>query len=144
MPDNRHLLVHHDPRRPRPGPPEPPRVPIGPDVYESSGKATQVATYEDLLKTAFDEKVFDYYAASQLVEVDIATGAVAQDRRARDLRSTPVPRRRQVSPGQPDQAALLLQRPLHRISPTPMKIWDKNGKMVKVIADLPPSAKQSP
>ena len=75
MPDGKNLLVTLVPDGRGPAP-EAPRVPKGPNVQETSGKSTKVATYQDLLKNAFDEALFDYYATAQLAIVDTATGAV--------------------------------------------------------------------
>jgi dipeptidyl aminopeptidase/acylaminoacyl peptidase len=47
-------------------------VPTGPVVQENLGRATPGPTYEDLLKSPEDEKIFDYYATSQLEIVRIA------------------------------------------------------------------------
>ncbi len=41
-----------------------------------------VATYEDLLQNPHDEDLYEYYATSQLVSVDTATGKVTQARKA--------------------------------------------------------------
>src|SRR5947209_6585019 len=72
MPDNKTLLVemvaNHG------VPPAPPTVPTGPNIQESSGKSDTTPTYEDLLKSPYDEDLFDYYATSQLAFVDTATG----------------------------------------------------------------------
>src|SRR5216117_2802148 len=57
--------------------PTEPAVPIGPTVHENYGKAAPAPTYEDLLKTAHDDALFDYYFASQLVSVNTASGAKA-------------------------------------------------------------------
>ena len=50
-------------------------VPAGPHVEENYGKAAPAPTYEDLLKTAYDDTLFDYYFASQLAAINVATGA---------------------------------------------------------------------
>ena len=47
-------------------------VPTGPVVQENNGRVTPGPTYEDLLKSPEDEKIFDYYATSQLEVVHIA------------------------------------------------------------------------
>ena len=47
-------------------------VPAGPNVEENLGKATPAPTYEDMLKTAQDEDLFEYYAASQLAIVPLS------------------------------------------------------------------------
>ena len=41
-------------------------VPTGPVVQENLGRVTPGATYEDLLKSPEDERIFDYYATSQI------------------------------------------------------------------------------
>ena len=136
MPDNRRVLVTLIPEG-RGKEPEAPRVPIGPVVQESTGKLTKVATYEDLLKTAYDEKLFDYTATSQIAEVDVTTGQT----------------RKIGGPGiyddcapSPDGQYLLvtrIKRPYSTSIPyrdfaRSTEIWNSGGEMVKVIADLPP------
>jgi dipeptidyl aminopeptidase/acylaminoacyl peptidase len=134
MPDNRHILVDLVPEGRGPAP-QAPRVPIGPEVYVSTGKATQVATYQDLLKTAFDEKLFEYYAAAQPAEVDVAAGTI---------RKIGEPGIFNLSPS-PDGKYFLVNRtkrpfsysvPFSDFAHT-YELWDANGKMVKLIADVP-------
>ncbi len=50
-------------------------IPTGPVVQENDGRATPAPTYEDLLKTPIDERVFEFYATSQIAEVMISGGA---------------------------------------------------------------------
>ncbi len=47
-------------------------VPAGPNVEENLGKATPAPTYEDMLKTAQDEDLFEYYATAQLAVVPLS------------------------------------------------------------------------
>ncbi len=47
--------------------PPPPAAPKGPVVQENLGKAAASRTYQDLIKNAYDEDLFDYMATSQLV-----------------------------------------------------------------------------
>jgi len=77
MPDQKTLLVKQVPAGMGPPPPEP-VAPIGPSVQESDGKGGHSSTYEtrDTLGNRHDEDVFDYFAASQLALVTVATGAV--------------------------------------------------------------------
>jgi dipeptidyl aminopeptidase/acylaminoacyl peptidase len=135
MPDRRHILVNLIPENRGPAP-EAPRVPIGPEVYVSGGKATQVATYEDLLKTAFDERLFEYYATAQPAVIDIETGSI---------RKIGEPGIFDLSPS-PDGKYFLVVRskrpfsysvPFSDFAHT-YEIWDANGQMVKRIADVPP------
>lgn len=46
-------------------------VPVGPVVQENIGKTTPGRTYEDLLKSPEDERIFDHYATSQLCLVNL-------------------------------------------------------------------------
>ncbi|RPJ86674.1 MAG: S9 family peptidase, partial [Acidobacteria bacterium] len=57
--------------------PQPPLAPAGPNVQESYGKAAGVWTYQDLLKSPYDERLFDYYFTSQLVVLDVGNGRTA-------------------------------------------------------------------
>jgi len=54
--------------------PAAPRVPVGPNIQETSGKFAQVATFQDLLRTPYDEKLFEYYATSQIIRLDLKSG----------------------------------------------------------------------
>jgi len=53
--------------------PEKPLAPVGPVVQESLGKKAAARTYQDLIKSGYDEALFEYYAKSQLVFTDFAT-----------------------------------------------------------------------
>src|SRR5579864_1667581 len=55
-------------------------IPGGPVIQENLGRVTPGPTYEDLLKNPEDEKIFDYYAISQIlvVHLDGATQSVGE------------------------------------------------------------------
>ncbi len=55
-------------------------VPTGPVIQENLGRITPGATYQDLLKNPEDEKIFDYYASSQVevVRLDGTTKSVGE------------------------------------------------------------------
>src|SRR4051812_26294633 len=53
--------------------PAEPLVPSGPHIEENYGKAAPAPTYEDLLKTASDDALFEYYFTSQLTAINTAT-----------------------------------------------------------------------
>ncbi|MBN2587391.1 MAG: S9 family peptidase [Candidatus Fermentibacteraceae bacterium] len=64
LPDQERLLVLRIPER---GPaPEPPAIPVGPKVVEGTGASAR-STYEarNLLRTAYDNELFDYYFRSE-------------------------------------------------------------------------------
>ncbi|MEO6192224.1 MAG: prolyl oligopeptidase family serine peptidase [Thermoanaerobaculia bacterium] len=110
-------------------------VPAGPVIRESSGHAAPARTFQDLLKSASDEALFEHYLTSRVAKVTLdgkvtpigAPGLVAE-----------------LSPS-PDGRYLLVQsihRPFSYLVPAerfPRKIevWDLDGKAVRTVADLP-------
>jgi len=50
--------------------PEKPLAPTGPVIQESLGKKAAARTYQDLIKSGYDEALFEYYAKSQLIYSD--------------------------------------------------------------------------
>jgi len=117
----------------------PPKAPVaaeGPNIQENQGKAAPVSTYEDLLKTAHDEALFEYYFTSQLALVNAATGAM-----------TPVGKpsifaQATTSPSGEYILVSRLKRPFSRLVPysdfpKDVEIWSKAGTLVRAVADLP-------
>ena len=111
-------------------------VPLGPDIQESFGKAAPAPTFQDLLKSEHDEKLFDYYCASQAVIVDLSTGRVTNVGRPGIFSS--------LRPS-PDGAYLLAQRlrrpyswvlPAARF-PVDMEVWRMDGTLARQVAALP-------
>ena len=49
-------------------------IPTGPVVQENEGRSTPAPTYEDLLKSPSDDRVFEYNATSQLMVVKLVGG----------------------------------------------------------------------
>jgi dipeptidyl aminopeptidase/acylaminoacyl peptidase len=135
MPDQATLLCLTVPVS-RGDPPQSPSAPTGPVVQESFGKAAPARTYPDLLQNPHDEAVFDYYATSQPVLVEAATG-----------RTTPIGSRgvfADIEPS-PDGSLLLVERIsrpysyVHPVSAFPhdVEIWDRAGQMLLTVAKLP-------
>ncbi|MGA2212170.1 MAG: prolyl oligopeptidase family serine peptidase [Bryobacteraceae bacterium] len=133
--DNRTLIVSTVPANRGPVPVEP-AIPVGPHVRESAGNAGPAPTFEDLLATPHDEDLFDYYATSQLVYLDAASG-----------KSTPFGKPAiytSVRPA-PDQTHLLvgwLHKPYSyqlraREFPEEIEIWNRNAKVEYKVASLP-------
>jgi dipeptidyl aminopeptidase/acylaminoacyl peptidase len=133
--DNRTLIVNTVPANRGPVPVEPP-IPIGPHVRESTGNAGPAPTFEDLLATPHDEDLFDYYATSQLVYLDSASG-----------KPTPFgkPAIYTLVRPSPDQTHLLvgwLHKPYSyqltaRAFPEEIEVWDRHGKVEYKVASLP-------
>lgn len=137
MPNSQGLLVSLVPEGRGPAP-EPPRVPVGPNVRETSGKAAKVATYQDLLKSASDETLFEYYAVAQLAVVDIASG------RTHKLGKPGIFADASASP---DASCFLIDRvkkpysysvPYNEFAHA-YEVWDREGSPIACPADLPPA-----
>jgi len=136
LPDGRRLVVSLVPEGRGPAPIAP-RVPVGPEVQVSGGKEAQVATYQDLFKNAFDEVLFDYYATSQTAIVDVSTGQVRKVGLPGIFDSI------SVSPAMDYVLVERIKRPYSYSLPASgfshsVEIWNMDGGLVKVLADLPP------
>jgi dipeptidyl aminopeptidase/acylaminoacyl peptidase len=80
MPDGSHLVALAVARIAQP--PAEAEVPSGPVVQETSGKAGEIVTYEDMLENPHDEDLFEFYGTSRLALVDVnrKTASVFGDR----------------------------------------------------------------
>jgi dipeptidyl aminopeptidase/acylaminoacyl peptidase len=111
-------------------------VPREPNTQESAGKVGPVVTFEDLLRSPYDEQLFDYYATSQLALVDAASGKVTPVGQAAIFQS--------VDPA-PDGEHVLVAR-LHRpfsylypesAFPKDVEVWDMKRNLSYKLASLP-------
>jgi len=135
LPDSRHLIVNTIVEG-RGNPPQAPAVPVGPVIEESYGKVSKVATFQDLLKSPYDDSLFESYATSQLTEVDAADGAT---------RKIGQPGIYVFADPSPDGNYLLVRRVKKPFShsvpvfgfPRALEVWDKDGGLIKVLAELP-------
>ena len=135
MPDSRSLLVQLVPPK-RGGVPKPDGVPSEPNWQESSGKAGPVRTFQDLLKTPYDEALFEYYATAQLALVDVASGKISDVGDPAIFQS--------IEPS-PDGHHILIARSHRPFSylypdfafPREVEVWDTKGKMIYKLASLP-------
>jgi dipeptidyl aminopeptidase/acylaminoacyl peptidase len=135
LPDSRTLLVETVPAGQGPAPVAP-AAPAGPAIQESYGKAAPVRTYQDLLKTAHDEALFEHYALTQPALVAADTG---------QRTNLGVPgwyAGIEASPNGDYFLVTTLQKPFSRLLtaggfPTETAVWDRTGKVVKVIATQP-------
>ncbi|MFP5379456.1 MAG: prolyl oligopeptidase family serine peptidase, partial [Vicinamibacteria bacterium] len=116
--------------------PAAPTVPSGPNIQENLGRVAPVRTYQDLLGSAHDEAVFEYYATSQLAIVDATTGARAPLGRAGLVTD--------VAPSPNGEFFLVtkIKRPFswlvpYRDFPQTVEIVDRRGTVVRQVADLP-------
>jgi dipeptidyl aminopeptidase/acylaminoacyl peptidase len=116
--------------------PAEPLVPSGPHVEENYGKAAPAPTYEDLLKTAHDDTLFDYYFTSQLTSINVTTGAKAAIGKPAVFASvTP-------APGGQHVLVMKIKKPFSHTVPMngfaqDVEIWTRAGDVAKKIADQP-------
>jgi dipeptidyl aminopeptidase/acylaminoacyl peptidase len=73
-PDSRRLLVLRTVDG-RGAAPEPPAVPPGPVVMDTSRNYSRENAWEDLSKNTYDEALFEYYGTAQMIEIDVTSGA---------------------------------------------------------------------
>ena len=116
--------------------PTAPAVPPGPNVQEYSGKPAPAATFQDLLETDHDEKLFEYYFTSQLAYIDAATG------RRTNVGRPGIMYRASPSPDGQYVLVARLKRPFSRLRPSSafakdVEVWTRAGQIVKKIGDLP-------
>jgi dipeptidyl aminopeptidase/acylaminoacyl peptidase len=116
--------------------PKKPLAPKGPVVQENLGKVAASVTFQDLIKSPFDESQFEFYATTQLIKnvngVETKVGSPA-------IYSSVT-----ISP---DKKYLLIERidkPFSYLVPaggfnSTMMITDMNAATVKVLAKLPSS-----
>ena len=122
----------------RGAPPAARKAPAGPNIQENVGKQGPVRTYQDLLTSAHDEDLFEYYATAQLGLVDPATARVT---------TVGAPGLLDAVTASPNGEFILVERtkrPFSRLLPrrgfpTDVEIWSRKGNKVRTIADVPMS-----
>ncbi len=110
-------------------------VPVAPNIQETTGRRGAVATVQDLLKSPNDEKLYDYYATSQLALIGL-------DGKAKMV-GTPAIFEQSVF--SPDGKYVLVSRVVRPYSylfpsfrfPKKVEIWDAGGKLVRSMPDQP-------
>jgi dipeptidyl aminopeptidase/acylaminoacyl peptidase len=120
----------------RGAPPAEPEAPTGPNIQENLGRKAPVRTYEDMLTSAHDEALFEYYGTSLLAIVDAANGA------RRPVGPAGLYETADVSPNGEYLVVARLKRPFSRLVPAEdfpkdVEIWNRRGDVVRKIADLP-------
>lgn len=115
-----------------------PAAPKGPVVQESLGKAAASRTYQDLIKSPYDETLFSYYATGQLIRVNVNTGNTEK------IGGEAIYRGFSISPDQQFLLLSTLEVPFSYLVPwsgfpTNYSVTDTKGKLVRVIAKNPSS-----
>ncbi|NCI51095.1 S9 family peptidase [Sediminibacterium roseum] len=116
--------------------PRRPITPKGPTVQQNLGKAAPSPTFQDLIKSPYDEQLFEFYATSQLVQnkngVESSIGKPG-------LINSVV-----LSPDKKYMMVRTIKKPFSYLVtangfPSTVAITDLTGKVVKVLAELPSS-----
>jgi dipeptidyl aminopeptidase/acylaminoacyl peptidase len=135
LPDQERLLVRRIPER---GPaPEPPVIPAGPEIMEGIGASAR-STYEarNLLETAHDDALFDYFTSSELVVLEPTNGSMK-------VLGETAPY--SIAEFSPDGNYLLVEWLIgpwsHEVAwwrfASQIEVWDTEGEKVADIASLP-------
>ena len=133
--DNMTLICELVPTGRGPAPTEP-SVPMGPNIIENYGKAAPAATFEDMIKTAHDEALFEYYFTSQLVAINVTSaGKTLIGRPAIFSSVTP-------SPGGEYILISKIMRPFSHLIPMngfpeDVEVWRRKGEVARKVADVP-------
>jgi len=115
--------------------PATPLKPEGAIIQETAGKKAVNRTYQDLLKNKHDERVFEYYATSQLVRISL-------DKHAEKLGAPAIYTNFFTSPNANYILTSAIISPYSYLVPMSQfplvqEIWDKNGVKIKEINKLP-------
>lgn len=111
-----------------------PLAPKGPTVQQNLGKAAPSPTLQDLIKSPFDEQLFEFFATSQLVQnkagVETPIGKPA------------IYSSISLSPDKNYLMVRTIKKPFSYLVssfgfPSVVNITDRTGKVVKMLADLP-------
>lgn len=110
-------------------------VPTEPNIQETSGRRGAIATVQDLLRSPNDEKLFDYYATSQLAMIDLGG-------KVKNIGQPAIFDNVIVSPDHKFIYTSRIKRPYSYLFPYPrfpksIEIWDMSGKVVKKLPDVP-------
>lgn len=116
--------------------PRRPITPKGPTVQQNLGKAAPSVTYQDLIKSPYDEQLFEFYATSQLtqnkngVETKVGKAGLVSFF--------------SLSPDKKYMMVRTIRKPFSYLVtangfPSTVSIADLTGKTLKVLAELPSS-----
>jgi len=135
LPDQKQLLILRIPKRG--ASPKPPAIPVGPEILEGAGASAR-STYEarNLLETAHDDALFEYYATSELVILNTSTG---------EMKPIGKPALYSTAEFSPDGKYIHIERLVppwsHEVAwwrfAKEVEVWSDKGNPVAQIASLP-------
>lgn len=110
-------------------------VPNEPNIQETTGRRGTVPTVQDLLKSPNDEKLYEYYATSQLALVGV-------DGKVRNVGQPAIFNDATFSPDSKYVYVSIIRKPFSYIYPSSrfpktQEVWDANGKLVQKLPDVP-------
>lgn len=110
-------------------------TPTAPNIQETTGRRGSIPTVQDLLKSPNDEKLYDYYATSQLAMIGV-------DGKVRNVGQPAIFADASVSPDGKYILVSTIKRPYSYLFPAfrfprSQEVWDANGKLVQKLADVP-------
>jgi dipeptidyl aminopeptidase/acylaminoacyl peptidase len=111
-------------------------TPNGPVVQENYGKAAPSRTYQDLIKSGYDEQLFEFFATSQLIK--------NINGKETKIGSPKIYNSISLSPDKKYLLTRTTKKPFSYLVPaygfnSSVNIIDLNGKLVKHLTDLPSS-----
>ena len=135
MPDSKNLICRVIPVN-RPPAPTRPEAPAGPVIQQTERVTAPVRTFQDLLKDAHDEALFEHYMTAQIVMVDSETGRQTNLNKPAMYNS--------INPS-PSGKLLLVSRTVRPYSylvtagsfPEIIELWDQSGNVIREVAKLP-------
>jgi len=133
--DSRSMIVNLVPAKRGAAPAYQNSTPTEPNIQETRGRTGAVQTFQDLLKSPNDEKLFEYYATSQLAIVDVAG-------KIKEIGTPAIFDSADVSPDGKYILTSRLHRPFSYLYPASrfpkdVEVWDMSGRSVYKVASLP-------
>ena len=115
--------------------PPPPAVPASPNIQETAGRAAPSWTYQDLLTSAYDEQLYEYFFTTQPAWVSLDGTKTTFGRPAIYAGLSPSTDRQFL-------VVTRVKRPYSRLVssflfPRDVELWDRTGKMIRALADVP-------
>ena len=117
-----------------------PLAPKGPTIQENYGKASPRPTFQDMIKSPYDEELFEFYGTSQLVKnVNGAETKIGQPAMYSSY---------SLSPDKKYLLVRTIKKPFSYMVPafgfpSTVSVTDINGRQIKILAELP-SAETAP
>jgi dipeptidyl aminopeptidase/acylaminoacyl peptidase len=110
-------------------------APTEPNIQETSGRAGAVQTFQDLLRSPNDERLFEYYATSRPAMIDVSG-------RIRAIGQPGIYDSFSPSPDGKYYLVSKIERPFSYLFPfnrfpKKVEVWDANAKVVHTVASIP-------